>query len=89
LGSDEHEIGECAEHTTTLPPGSTLLLHTDGLRERLAELTGTPLTEAVDEVVRDQVPKDPDDDVVVLAIRVIRSAASGHSEPPSSSATES
>jgi PAS domain S-box-containing protein len=75
------------EHTTALPPGSTLLLYTDGLVERrgedidvsvdrlrghLAELTATPLGEAVDEVVRRQVPRDPDDDVVVLAMRVIR-----------------
>ncbi len=75
------------EHTTALPPGSTLLLYTDGLVERrgedidvsverlrghLAELTTTPLGEAVDEVVRRQVPGDPDDDVVVLAMRVIR-----------------
>ena len=76
------------EHTTALPPGSTLLLYTDGLVERrgedidvsverlrghLAELTGPPRwPRRSTRLVRRQVPGDPDDDVVVLAMRVIR-----------------
>ena len=92
---------ERAEHTLPLPPGSTLVLYTDGLVERRGEdiddgvdrlaglLAGTadqPLPEAVDALMGALVPGDPDDDVVVLAVRVGRR---GYSEPPSSSETES
>ncbi|GAA2564593.1 SpoIIE family protein phosphatase [Pseudonocardia hydrocarbonoxydans] len=67
-----------------LPPGSTLLLYTDGLVERrrdpddraaadLLDLVrahaGRPLGEFCDHLVRDSVA-DTDDDIVLLAVRV-------------------
>lgn len=67
-----------------LPPGSTLLLHTDGLVERrrdpddraaadLLDLVrahaGRPLGEFCDHLVRDTVA-DTDDDIVLLAVRL-------------------
>jgi PAS domain S-box-containing protein len=85
LGVSEHLPR--TEHTIPLPAGSTLLLYTDGLVERrdedidvgierlqrlLSGLARTPLPEAVDELVHRLVPGDPDDDVVLLAMRVAR-----------------
>ena len=104
--------GRRSEQVLPMPPGSTLVLYTDGLVERRGQdiddgiellstlLSGTadrPLADAVDAVMDAMVPGDPDDDVVVLAVRALprprRSPAgpggSGYSEPPSSSDTES
>ena len=73
------------DHTRVLPPGATLLLYTDGLIERrgehldagidrardaVARHRGEPLDGFLDGVLCDLVGDDPDDDVVVLAVRV-------------------
>ena len=73
------------EQSVTLAPGSTLLLYTDGLVERrgedidegierlrsvVARLGHLPLGAAVDRLMGELVPADPDDDVVLLAMRV-------------------
>ncbi|MFG3509284.1 SpoIIE family protein phosphatase [Streptomyces sp. NPDC047821] len=68
-----------------LPPGSTLLLHTDGLvesrrrpideglgdlREHAAELARRPLEAFCDELLERVRPEDNDDDVALLALRL-------------------
>ena len=73
------------EQAVTLAPGSTVLLYTDGLVERrgedidvsierlrvaLVDVQDQPLAEAVDRLLADLLPREPDDDVVVLAMRV-------------------
>ncbi|GAA4323232.1 hypothetical protein GCM10023162_30080 [Klenkia terrae] len=72
------------DHVVALPPGSTLLLYTDGLVERrredldaaiaalaaqLGRLHHLPLDELLDEVVA-TADQGGDDDVVVLAVRL-------------------
>ncbi|MFI5904552.1 GAF domain-containing SpoIIE family protein phosphatase [Streptomyces cyaneofuscatus] len=76
---------ERTENRLTLPPGSALLLYTDGLVER----TGGTMTEAIDltaqlltghsdqplpellNTIMDQVPApDPGDDIALLALRI-------------------
>lgn len=77
------DTGLFAEAHETLPPGTTLLLYTDGLverrdaplSERLAELSkvaaaaGPDLTALCDEVVAALVGDAPADDVALLAVR--------------------
>lgn len=73
------------EHTVDLPPGSTLLLYTDGLVERrgepletgldrlagmLAELAAQPVQVLVDERLSRLLPESGEDDVALLAVRV-------------------
>ncbi|MFF2127389.1 PP2C family protein-serine/threonine phosphatase [Streptomyces olivochromogenes] len=73
------------EHQRTLPPGSTLLLHTDGLIERPSHDIDTAIAELVALLARHgdgslphlvrRISKrladpHPGDDVVVLAVRV-------------------
>jgi PAS domain S-box-containing protein len=72
------------EHADALPPGSTLLLFTDGLVERrdadldaglaalraaVADLGGAPLEELCDTVLTRLVPRAGEDDVALLAVR--------------------
>ncbi|MCW2725087.1 MAG: putative sensor protein [Frankiales bacterium] len=73
------------DHTVELPPGSTLLLYTDGLVERrddsalgvglarlrdaLTELGALPLDELCDAILDRLLPDAPDDDVALLAVR--------------------
>ncbi len=71
--------------TTTLPPGATLLLYTDGLverrdsdldagvlrlRETLAELGHLPLEQLLTEVLERLVEGRPEDDVALVAVRL-------------------
>ncbi|MHC8563094.1 SpoIIE family protein phosphatase [Streptomyces albidoflavus] len=88
----EHEMmlypglaeGGWQEHRQPLPPGSTLLLYTDGLVERrgedidaaierlgalLAAGAGTPLARLTHELTVSMAGEDPDDDVALLALR--------------------
>lgn len=70
--------------TAVLPPGSTLLLYTDGLieaaghsldeglgrlRQHAAALAHRPLTSFTDQLLRRVRPADNDDDVALLALR--------------------
>ncbi|TNM59990.1 GAF domain-containing protein [Streptomyces sp. NP160] len=74
------------ERSTDLPPGSTVLLFTDGLVERRGtsldagledlraalELEGhLPLEELCDAVLARVLPEEPEDDVALLALRVV------------------
>ncbi|MFS0700364.1 SpoIIE family protein phosphatase [Cellulomonas sp. 179-A 4D5 NHS] len=74
-----------SEATLTLRPGATLVLFTDGLVERrdegiseglarlratLEELAGRGLDDLCDQVVARMLPSRPQDDVVVLALRL-------------------
>ncbi|MFI8090811.1 SpoIIE family protein phosphatase [Streptomyces sp. NPDC086080] len=71
--------------TALLPPGSTLVLYTDGLieapgqpldsgldrlRQHAAALAHRPLTSFTDQLLRRVRPADNDDDVALLALRV-------------------
>lgn len=91
------------EETVRLEPGATVLMYTDGLVERRGEdidagldrlaesvavLRDLTLEETVDRVLAAMLPQEPDDDVVLLAVR-LTPAGERYSEPPSSSETES
>ncbi|PAX84830.1 protein serine phosphatase [Streptomyces albidoflavus] len=88
----EHEMmlypglaeGGWQEYRQALPPGSTLLLYTDGLVERrgedideaierlgalLAAGTGTPLARLTHQLTASMAGEEPDDDVALLALR--------------------
>ncbi|MET7505751.1 GAF domain-containing SpoIIE family protein phosphatase [Streptomyces albidoflavus] len=88
----EHEMmlypglaeGGWQEYRQQLPPGSTLLLYTDGLVERrgedidaaierlgtlLAAGAGTPLARLTHQLTVSMAGEDPDDDVALLALR--------------------
>ncbi|PPK93195.1 stage II sporulation protein E [Kineococcus xinjiangensis] len=82
LGVDPDAVRE--DGTCELPPGSTLLLYTDGLVERrdatleagvallareLAARAGQPLAQLLDGVLGAVLGEDPEDDVAVLAVR--------------------
>ncbi len=77
------------ESTVTLAPGDTVLLYTDGLVERrdatfdagldrlvaaLTELAGRPLEELCDELLVRMLPRTPQDDVALVALRLAASA---------------
>jgi len=72
------------DHTHPLPPGSTLLLFTDGLIEHrgrsitaglqklrrvLSQCTGLALEHLLDVLQRELIGEHPDDDCAVLAVR--------------------
>jgi serine phosphatase RsbU (regulator of sigma subunit) len=74
-----------AESVVPLPPGATVLLHTDGLVERrgstiddgmtalaghLRQLTGRPLDELCDGLLRRMLRGIPQDDVALVAVRL-------------------
>lgn len=74
-----------ADHEAELPPGSTLLLYTDGLVERrdeplqasieqladhVADLHSLALDELCDALLTRLVPGAPEDDVALIAVRV-------------------
>lgn len=74
-----------SQHSVALEPGSTVFLYTDGLVEQrhrdidesierlrgtVAEMPAMPLAETVDGLMAGMLPDEPDDDVVVLAVRV-------------------
>lgn len=84
---------EYASAVQPLPPGSTLLLYTDGLVERRAEdltvglerlrlhasaVAGHPLEAFCDALLTDQLTVDNDDDVAMLALRLPASHPDGH-----------
>ncbi|TWD18666.1 stage II sporulation protein E [Streptomyces sp. T12] len=71
--------------STALPPGSTLVLYTDGLvespahsiddgldrlRRNAAALAHRPVEAFTDELLRRARPADNDDDVALLAVRI-------------------
>jgi serine phosphatase RsbU (regulator of sigma subunit) len=92
LGDDEGDLmlgvdatAERRERSVALPPGSTVLLHTDGLVERrgstldegtarlhrlLARLSGRPLPELCDELLVHLLEGTPQDDVALVAVTV-------------------
>ena len=92
LGDDEGDLmlgvdatADRREWSVALPPGSTVLLHTDGLVERrgsildegtarlhraLAELAGRPLPELCDELLARLLEGTPQDDVALVAVTV-------------------
>jgi GAF domain-containing protein len=72
------------EHLTDLPPGSTLLLYTDGLLERrdesitaglqrlagvLAQVGGADVEQVCDRLLAQMLPEAPDDDVAILVLQ--------------------
>ncbi|WP_406840076.1 SpoIIE family protein phosphatase [Streptomyces sp. AHU1] len=78
------QAGRRPDATTLLPPGSTLVLYTDGLVEELghtlddglqrlrrhaAALAHRPLASFTDQLLRRVRPADNDDDVALLALR--------------------
>jgi len=82
LGPDQRRN----QHETDLPPGSIVLLYTDGLverrdrtmAERLAELHDTvadladqPLDELCDQLIARMLPDGSDDDVALVVVRVL------------------
>ncbi|HYO37823.1 MAG TPA: SpoIIE family protein phosphatase, partial [Geodermatophilus sp.] len=92
LGDDEGDLmlgvdatAQRRERSVALPPGSTVLLHTDGLVERrgstldegtvrlhrlLARLSGRPLPELCDELLVHLLEGTPQDDVALVAVTV-------------------
>jgi PAS domain S-box-containing protein len=73
------------EMVTTLHPGSTVLLYTDGLVERrdqpldqglvllqqtLVQLAGLPLQQLCDRLLERMLPPRPEDDVAIVALRL-------------------
>jgi PAS domain S-box-containing protein len=83
LGVDDLVVRQ--EHVVDLPPGSTVLMFTDGLVERRHEdldagldrlraavtaLADRPLPELCDELVQRLVDGRPEDDVALVAVRV-------------------
>lgn len=73
------------DHEITMPPGSTLLLYTDGLIERrgtpidvgiedlrgaLSALAGAPLGALCDNVLETLAPHTGEDDIALIAVRV-------------------
>jgi serine phosphatase RsbU (regulator of sigma subunit) len=75
------------ESVVPVPPGATVLLHTDGLVERrdstldermaelarhVGELTGSPLDELCDGLLRRMLRGTPQDDVALVAVRLAR-----------------
>lgn len=91
LGLDPEPEYACA--VEPLPPGSTLLLYTDGLVERREEdltvglerlrqhasaAVGHPLEAFCDALLADQLTVDNDDDVAVLALRLPAAPADEH-----------
>jgi serine phosphatase RsbU (regulator of sigma subunit) len=82
LGVDAHAVR--TESVVPVPPGATVLLHTDGLVERrestldegmaaltghLRALTGRPLDELCDGLLRRMLCGTPRDDVALVAVR--------------------
>jgi serine phosphatase RsbU (regulator of sigma subunit) len=78
------------DSTVALAPGDTVLLYTDGLVERrqatfdtgleqlvaaLAELGGRPLEALCDALLQRMLPRTPQDDVALVALRLADSAA--------------
>jgi serine phosphatase RsbU (regulator of sigma subunit) len=83
LGVDPTSVR--TESVVPLPPGATVVLHTDGLVERrestldegtaavmrcLRELTGSPLDELCDGLLRRMLRGTPQDDVALVAVRL-------------------
>jgi serine phosphatase RsbU (regulator of sigma subunit) len=81
-----------------LPPGSTVLLYTDGLVERrgstlddgterlvghLADLAGAALDELCDAVLHRMVQGTPQDDVALVAVRISPVGGRGVPRSPS------
>jgi serine phosphatase RsbU (regulator of sigma subunit) len=76
------------DSTVTLEPGDTVLLYTDGLVERrdatfdvglarlveaLGDLAGLPLERLCDELLKRMLPRTPQDDVALVALRLSES----------------
>ncbi len=95
LGPFPH--GSRRDQTATLPQGATLVLYTDGLVERRGENLeigidraraalrrrhGASLDGLVDGLIADLVGATPDDDVVVLAVRLDAGARDGRAGQP-------
>jgi serine phosphatase RsbU (regulator of sigma subunit) len=74
------------ESTVTLRPGDTVLLYTDGLVERrdasfdvglarlaeaLADLAGRPIEALCDALLQRMLPRTPQDDVALVALRLV------------------
>jgi serine phosphatase RsbU (regulator of sigma subunit)/PAS domain-containing protein len=74
------------DSTVTLGPGDTVLLYTDGLVERrdatfdvglarlveaLADLAGTPIEALCDALLQRMLPRTPQDDVALVALRLV------------------
>jgi PAS domain S-box-containing protein len=85
------------ESVMPLPPGATVLLHTDGLVERrdstldgrmtaltwhLRELTGSPLEELCDGLLRRMLRGIPQDDVALVAVRLADAHPDEAGSPP-------
>ncbi|SNR71150.1 PP2C family protein-serine/threonine phosphatase [Blastococcus mobilis] len=85
------------ESVVPLPPGATVLLHTDGLVERrgstldegtaavtryLRDLTGRPLDELCDGLLRRMLRGTPQDDVALVAVRLAGSHPGGAGTTP-------
>ncbi|SOD95271.1 SpoIIE family protein phosphatase [Blastococcus haudaquaticus] len=86
-----------AESVVALPPGTTVLLHTDGLIERrdsslddgtrtllghLRELAGRPLEELCDGLLRRMLRGIPQDDVALVAVRCAGAHPAGAGTQP-------
>ena len=107
-GTDTEVIGVAADterhdHTAELPPGSTLLLYTDGLVERrdanqeigldtlrevLAPLAGLELEALCDAALAVLAPDPGEDDTALLAVRVGETTRTGPGDLAAAAATE-